>query len=268
MKTASNILSVLVVGFLSLNVSAQIPVTDVANLANNTALQAENIAKWVESIAQLKAQIDQLRQQVDIQSDIRRWSGNPTDAGGKLALDVLGAQDLVRDYGRTKNAILSTVNSLDSLSHTGGGNYRAIVSVDLDGNEIARDALTYRRYAALDATQANSDQVTEETKTRAQELQSEIAQTLDDLKAAPTEAETQKLSAKLAALNGQLTQVDATRRREVDAVALQKIANDSRAEQERLAAAELEAKNDFLANQRISAYMKTLRVRRSPPDAK
>ena len=39
---------------------AQIPVTDVANLANNTLAHVENIAKWVESIAQLKTQINQL----------------------------------------------------------------------------------------------------------------------------------------------------------------------------------------------------------------
>lgn len=249
-------------------VHAQIPVTDVANLTNNTVLHVENIAKWAESIAQLKTQIDQLRQQIDIQSDLRQWSGNPAEAGGKLALNTLGEQDLVRDYGRAKNAILSTVNSLDSLTHTGSGNYRAIASIDLNGNAVQRDALAYRRYAVLDATQANTDQVTADTKTREQELQAEIADTLDDLKAAPTEAETQKLSAKLTALNGQLVQAENTRRREVDAVALQKIANDARLEQERLAAAELAAKDDYLANQRVSAYLKTLRVRKNPPDAK
>jgi len=243
--------------------NAQIPVTDVANLANNTALNAENIAKWVESIAQLKTQIDQLRQQIDIQSDLRQWSGNPVEAGGKVTLNALGEQDLVRAYGRTKDAILSTVNSLDSLTRTGSGNYRAIASIDLDGNEVQRDALAYRRYAALDATQSNADQVTDETKAREQDLQEEIAATLEDLKAAPTGAETQKQSAKLAALNGQLGQVEAERRRQVDAVVLQKIANDARLEQERAAADELASKNDFLANQRISAYMKTLKLRQN-----
>ncbi|MGH7955627.1 MAG: hypothetical protein ACREH8_01280, partial [Opitutaceae bacterium] len=86
------------------------------------------------------------------------------------------------------------------------------------------------------------------------------------LKAAPTEAETQKLSAKLTALNGQLSHLEETRRREVDAVALQKVANDSRLEQERIAAAELAAKDDHLANRRVSAYLNTIRVRKNPPD--
>jgi hypothetical protein len=78
----------------------------------------------------------------------------------------------------------------------------------------------------------------------------------------------QKLSAKLNALNGQLAQVDAARRREVDQVVLQKIANDSRSELEQRANAELEARNAYLANQRISAYLNTLKVRQkhAPPD--
>src|ERR1019366_1302287 len=105
--------------------------------------------------------------------------------------------------------------------------------------------------------------VTTDTKTREQALQDDVAATLEELKTADTEAVGQKLSAKLTALNGQLAQVEAVRRREVDAVALQKIANDARAEEERLAAAELAAKDDNLANQRITAYMKTLRVRQN-----
>lgn len=241
----------------------QIPVTDAANLANNTALHAENIARWVESIAQLKTQIDQLRQQIDLQTDLRAWSGNPVEAGGKVVLDALGAQDLVRDYGRTKAAILSTVDSLDSLSHTANGSYRVIVSVDLDGHEVRRDPLTYRRYAVLDAMQENTEQVAADTQERERELQEEIAVTLENLKAASTEAETHKLAAKLAALNGQLAQAETTRRREVDTVALQKIANDARLEQERLAAAELAAKDDYLAQQRVSAYLATLKVRQN-----
>ncbi len=265
MKTVTLILFALA---MAGRIRAQIPVTDAVNLAANQAAHVENIAKWVDSIARLKTQIDQLNQQISIQGDIRQWTGNPVEAGSKLTLNVLGAKDLVREYGQAKNAILGTVDSLDSLKYTSSGSYRAIASVDLDGNEMQRDPLTFRRYAVLDATEANTDQVTADTKARESEIQEEIALTLEDLKAAPTEAETQKISAKLAALNGQLAQVEATRRREVDAVVLQKMANDSRLEEERLAAAESAAKDDYLANQRVSAYMKTIRVRQNPPDEK
>jgi hypothetical protein len=268
MKTLKLFFILVVVASLPKSMVAQIPVTDLANLTSNQLIHVENIAKWVESINNLRTQIDQLNRQINIQDDIRKWSGNPVEAGASLVLNGLGDQDLLRSYGKTKDAILGAVQSLDSLKNTVSGNYRAIADVDLDGGQLKRDPLTFRRYAVLDAAQANTDQVTQETKAREQELQEEIARTLDELKAARTDAETQKISAKLTALNGQLAQVEATRRREVDAVAMQKIANDARLEQERLAAAELAAKDDYLANQRVSAYMNTIRLRKAPSDAK
>lgn len=242
-----------------------IPVIDAANLTAQKVSHAQNIAKWVDSIAQLRTQIDQLNQQINIQGDIRKWSGNPVEAGANVVLDVLGEEDLVREYGRARDEIVRVTRSLESLENTADGNYRAIRSADIDGGNLQRDPLTFRRYSVLDAKQANTVQVTDETKTREAELQEEIALTLQELKAATTDAEVQKLSAKLVALNGQLTQVEAARRREVDEVALQKIANDTRIEQERLAAAELEARDNHLANQRISAYMKTLKLRNTQP---
>jgi hypothetical protein len=242
-----------------------IPVVDVASITNNRIAHAENIAKWVDSIAKLRTQIDQLNQQINIQDDIRKWSGNPTEAGANVLLDVLGEKDLAREFGRGRDEILRITHSLDSLQNTASGNYRTIQSTDLNGGDLKRDALTFRRYSILDAKQTNAVQVTDETKSRELELQEEIALTLQELKTATTDAEVQKLSAKLTALNGQLAQVESVRRREVDEVALQKIANDARLEQERLAAAESEAKDNHLANQRVSAYMKTLKLRKTTP---
>ncbi len=242
-----------------------IPVIDVASITNNRIAHAENIAKWVDSIAKLRTQIDQLNQQINIQDDIRKWTGNPTEAAANVVLDVLGEEDLAREFGRGRDEILRITHSLESLQNTGSGNYRAIRSTDLNGTDLQRDALTFRRYSVLDAKQTNAVQVADETKSRELELQEEIALTLQELKAATTDAEVQKLSAKLTALNGQLAQVESVRRREVDEVALQKIANDTRLEQERLAAAESEAKDNHLANQRVSAYMKTLKLRKTTP---
>jgi len=247
---------------LVVSLRAQIPVTDAANLANNSLLHAENLAKWIESINHLRTQVDQLNRQIAIQGDLRQWSGNPVEAGAKLTLGGLGQDDLVREYGRGKQVVLRLADSLGSLARTADGSYRAISNVDLNGNLLRRDELTYRRYAVLDARQESSEQVADATQARAQILQAEIATTLEELKAAPTAAESQKLAAKLVALNGQLAEAENLRRREVDAVTLQKVANDARLEQERLAAAESAARDDHLANRRVSAYLGTLRVRR------
>lgn len=244
---------------------AQIPVTDVASIANNRIAHVESIAKWVESINHLRTQINQLNQQINIQDDIRKWTGNPVAAGAGMVLDALGEKDLLRDYGRGKDAVVGLTQSLASLKNTAAGSYRAIDNVDLNGKEMHRDPLTFRRYSVLDAKQENTALVTTETHERERELQSEVALTLEEMKAAGTDAEVQKLSAKLTALNGQLVQVEAARRREVDEVSLQKIANDSRLEQERQAAAEMEAKDAYLANQRVTDYMRTLKLRRTKP---
>lgn len=244
----------------------QIPVTDVASIANNRIAQAENIAKWAESINQLRQQIDSLNRMINIQSDVRRWAGNPVEAGTKVALEGLGGPELAREFGSAKRAVVGLVDSLDSLRRTAEGTYRTISNVDINGNEMRRDPMIYRRYAVLDAKQDVTAQVALETGERERELQAEVAATMAELKGAETDAEVQKLSAKLTALNGQLTYVEAARRREVDAVTLQKIANDTRSEAELHAGTELEMRNAYLANQRISAYMKKLKVRQNHED--
>ena len=209
--------------------------------------------------------IDRLKQQVSIQSDIRLWAGNPAEAAGRVVLDRLGAGDLLRDFGRTRAAILATAESLASLGHTASGTYRAIDDADLEGGALTRDALAHRRYAVLAAQQQNYDQVLIETKARERELREDLAETLAALKDADTDAEVRKQTAKVEALNGQLATLGAKRREQADQITTQKIANDARLEQERLAAAELEAKDNFLANQRVTAFMRTISVRKNTP---
>lgn len=262
MKT---IVAILLVIAGAVGARAQIPVTDIANLTNNTINQVENIAKWVESIAQLKTQIDQLKQQVSIQDEIRKWAGDPAAAGIQLNLNGLELANLVEQYGRARAAIVSTANNLSSLDNTGQGIYRPIRGTDIDGQVVEHDPLTYRRYAVLDGQQENYQQVVEDSKTRELDLQEELATTLAAVKSASTDAEVRKYSAKIEALNGQLATLAVQRRDQADQVVAQKIANDARLEQEGMAAAELEAKDNDLANKRITSYFTSLRLRQSQP---
>jgi len=242
---------------------AQIPVTDVANLMNNEVAHLENIAKWVESIEQLKTQITQLKEQVSIQSDLRKWAGNPGSA--TLALNTLGLNELSQAYGKSKEAILTTTASLESLTSTDKGMYRPLAVLDLGGEEMKYDENTFRRYSILDAKKANAEEVAETTGERVRVLQEEVGTTLLSLNAASTEAETQKEAAKLTALNGQLAQVETERKRKVDEVLLQKISNDARLEEERLAAAQAEAKDAYIANQKASDYFGKIHLKKVSP---
>jgi hypothetical protein len=260
MKT---IFCLLVLAVIGSRAFAQIPVTDVGSIVQQQLSTAEAMAKWVESIAQLKTQVDQLNQQITIQGDLRDWTGNPSAVAVNVSLSSFGAGNLTQTYGQSQAAIVNVPNSLASLDSTSSGTYRTLQDTDLSGNAVQHDPMTYRRYSVLDAQQQNYQQVVTSTNARQQQLQQDLATTLVALKNASTEAEVQKQSAKVNALNGQLAALGATRRDQADQVAAQKAANDSRQEEEHHAAAELEAQDDYLASQRITAYMQTLKLRQN-----
>ncbi|OAM90015.1 hypothetical protein OH491_19140 [Termitidicoccus mucosus] len=264
MKT-SRILTVstVLICISSVLLASGIPVFDGGNLANNQIMHIATIAKWVDSIAQLKTQIQQMKEQAGIQNDIRSWAGDPSKAARSLLLDVLRESDLNHEYGEARNAITQAVNSLDVLTRDDRHTYRPVDEADLDGGDVWHDPQLYRRYSLLDARQENARVVSDETRARELELQEEIALTLLDLRSAGTDAQVQKLTAKLTVLNGQLAQLESTRRRQVDEVILQKLANENRREVEQLAAAELQAKDDYLANKHVTTFMQSFNPRKS-----
>jgi len=256
-------LFILILAITGVRAFAQIPVTDAASILQQELSTAETLAQWAQSIAQLKIQVSQFNQQIAIQGDLRNWTGNPSAVAVNVDISTLGAGSLTQTYGQTQTAIVNVPNSVASLNNTSSGTYRALQDTDLNGNSVQHDPLTYRKYSVLDAQQQNYEQVVSSTNARQQQLQQDLASTLVDLKNASTDAEVQKQSAKVNALNGQLAALGATRRDQADQVAAQKAANDSRQEEERNSAAELEAQDDYLASQRITTYMQTLTLRQN-----
>jgi acyl-CoA synthetase (NDP forming) len=238
--------------------AAGIPVFDGANLANSQMSHIATIAKWVESIAQLKNQINHLKDQISLQTEIRNWTGDPKQAAGALILDVLREGELNREYGIARDTITLATRSLDTLGFTDNATYRNVTTHDINGNAVAHDPLSHRRYSTLDARTQNTRNVTTEVREREKEIQEEIALTLAELRTASTDAEVQKQAAKLTVLNGQLYQVESVRRREVDEVMLQKINNDSRREMEQVAAHEIDLQDEYLAAKRVSEFMRSL----------
>lgn len=235
-----------------------IPVVDAANLANNTTNHLMTLAKWVENIAQLKQQISHLKEQIAIQDELRNWAGDPKKAAQSLALDILRERDLARDYGQARDALRRAARSLDTLERDDAGTFFTVDIPDIDGGAVTHDPQLYRRYSLLDAQQDNTRRVIDATRVRERELLEEIALTLGELRSATTDAEVQKLSAKLSVLNGQLTQVENARRREVDEIFLQRTANDARREVEQIAGEETQARDDFLASRRVTAFMQNM----------
>ncbi len=226
---------------------AQFVVTDPGNTAVNAAVQAGQAAnhlavmrEWAEQAERLNRQLRQLEDQLSVQRRIREVMGDPSLAGAGIVLTNFGTEDLARSYGETLAAARRLADALDSLRRTSEGIYRQLEDRTVLGGSFVRREALYRRYAAVERQADNLATVTEETDGRTAAIQADVAATLESLRAASTQAEVDKLSAKLAVLNGQLGQMATRRRDEADKLQAQQILNENQAAKER---------QDFLENQ-------------------
>jgi len=226
--------------FIAAPACAQWIVSDPANTAVNSAVQAGQAAnhvavmrEWAEQAERLNRQLRQLEEQLSVQQRIRDVIGDPTSAGVGMVLRDLGATDLARSYGETLAAARQLANALDSLRRTSEGIYRQLDDRTVMGWEFTRREVLYRRYAAVERQADNLAVVMAETDTRAAALQADLAGTLEQLRSAQTQAEVDKLNAKVSALNGQLAQLASQRRDEADKLRAQQILNENQAAKER-----------------------------------
>ncbi len=225
---------------LAASASAQWIVNDPVNTAVNTAIQAgqaanhlEVLRQWAAQLENLNRQLRQLEDQLAVQRRIRDVMGDPTAAGAGMVLRDLGARDLARTYGETLAAVQRLANAVESLQRTSQGIFKKLEDRTVLGRDFARQEAPYRRYAAVERQADNTAAVHAETEARQLGVQAEIAATLEQLRNAGTQAEVDKLHAKLAVLNGQLLHVDAQRRDEADKLIAQHILNENQAAKER-----------------------------------
>lgn len=220
--------------------SAQWIVNDPVNTAVNTAIQTgqaanhlEVLRQWAEQLERLNRQLRQLEQQLSVQQRIRDVMGDPSAAGMQVVLRDLGANDLARTYGETMAAVQRLADAVGSLRRTAEGIYQKLEDRTALGRDFSRQEVFYRRYAAVERQADNAEKIRAQTDTRATALQTDVAATLEQLRAASTQAEVDKLHAKLAVLTGQLAHVDAQQRDEADKLHAQHILNENQAAKER-----------------------------------
>ena len=236
---------------------AQWIVNDPVNTAVNSAVQVgqaanhlEIMRQWAAQLEQLNRQLRELESQLAVQQRIRDVMGNPTAAGAGMTLQDLGTGDLSRTFGETLAVTRRLANAIDSLRRTSDGIYRQLDDRTALGRDFARQEPLYRRYAAVERQADNLAAVQAETGSRSVALQGELAATLEQLRGAATQAEVDKLNAKLGALAGQLAHLDAQRRDESDKLQTQQILNENQAAKER---------QDFLEKQ-LAEERQTLAV--------
>ena len=219
---------------------AQWVVTDPGNTAVNAAVQAgqaanhlEILRQWSVQLENLNRQLRQLEEQLAVQRRIREVIGDPQAAGAQILLHDLGMNDLARTYGETLQAARRLSSAINSLRRTADGIYREIDDRTVLGREFVRNETLYRRYAVVDRHADNLAEVHAATEARRAALQADLARTLEQLRSATTQAETDKLNATIAALNGQLADLDSRRRDEADKLMAAQVQNENQAAKER-----------------------------------
>lgn len=219
---------------------AQWMVFDPSNHAVNAATQANQKAQHLEILRQWAAQLEKLNRQLRTLEDqlaaqrrIQQVIGDPTAAGAQVVLRDLGATELARTYGETLQAVRRIANAIDSLRRTADGIYIKLDDRTVLGRDFTRHEAVYRRYDVVEQQVDNLATVHAQTDTRTAALQTDVATTLEQLRAASTQAEVDKLNVKIAALNGQLAHVDAQRRDEANKLQAAQILNENQAAKER-----------------------------------
>ena len=181
-------------------------------------------ANLIQSMLQVMLASNQL----DIASTVMKRAGDPASvviSSASTTLSQLGQPGVAK----TLPKIQSDTTGQSGQAYDGDGLYTAVPSdITLsDGRTIARPPEPYRKHEALQQTIVDYNAVIADTQPRRDALREAQVSTTEQLKAATTDAEIQKLQVVLAAQDSALNTVTAERSEAADKVAIQKAANEA-----------------------------------------
>lgn len=186
--------------------SAQIPVTDAANLQ-------QSISQYAALVEQLSNQATQISNQME---QIRQFETELTRMGDMAAVkDLVGFPELKIEMTlptkiQTWADGLARIDGYGLFGDTRGGVFRAVDAEfrDFDGRVVQRKAEPYKWAHEVAAKVNNFKDVQNDVYTRRERLREAIARTGEAVRLAPTDAEAQKQEAVLSAQYNQLTALD------------------------------------------------------------
>lgn len=253
--------------FLASPLCAQWVVNDPINTAVNTAMHADQAAnhveilrQWAADLEKLNQQLEQMRAQLDVQQRIRQIMGDPAAAGEQVGVDGLGAADLARTFGQTADALRDLARAVVSLKYTAQGIYEELNDLTVLGRPFTRQAAPYQRYGIVEKHADNLANVFAQTAPRLVALQQDLAYTLRQLKAAPTQAEVEKHRAKISVLVGQIASVEAQRRDAALQLQAQQILNENQAAKERQDLLEKQIAEEDQTYEAVGAWQESLKL--------
>ena len=218
---------------ISLSARAQWVVYDPTVHAQQIVDTAQEIAKYIQMINNQVQQIQTLTSQLNEFKNYESLFGNPS----KVILSTF--QPLVNDLtktelGQTLNTLETTVNAGQAMIYNGQGLFQSIGTTFTTpgGKTITRQQTPFLPVAAVQKTTANYLSVATDAAARRIALKDEIAATTEQLKAATTDAEVQKLQGILLGLSSALNNTDYEINQATTAALVQDIANRNDAQRQ------------------------------------
>ena len=261
MKTLSMVIALVGVASAA---HAQLVVTNPISDVLYETMHVEDIAKTVQMINNQVQQINALTQQLQqIQAYVKAF-GDP-----EQLLRIVGADQLINSLqqtgiGQTIGELRQLANGVEALRYNANGLYQSLgdTFTTPGGVELPRAEDLYRKFGAIQQGSRNFQAVTDDVLARRKVLRGHIATTTQQLQAATTDAETQKLTGVLVGYTGELASVD----REIDHAAAQVATQDAenRADRERQDQARREERQAEM-EQSFRRYGEVFRLETTPP---
>jgi hypothetical protein len=216
---------------------------------------AQQIAKQVEEIGVLTSQLNEFK-------NYESLFGNPSQVVlsmvAPLATDLQGVEP-----GQNLENLLGKANGSSAMTYNNNGIYTTVgTSFQTPrGQTIQRSTNQYQRFSAVINTASNYVTVADNAAQRRATIKTNIAQTIQQLQKATTDAEVQKLHGVLTSLNGDLASTDDEVNQAAASATVQDIQN--RNDQQKQIQALTEQQNaDF--TEAISNYVTTFQLLDQP----
>jgi hypothetical protein len=223
---------------------------------------AQEIAKYVQMINNQVQQIQTLTAQLNEFKHYEDLFGDPS----KILLPTV--QPLVNDltkteFGQTLTTLETTVNASQAMLFNGQGLFQSVGTTFTTpgGKTITRQQASYLPVAAVQKTTDNYLAVSADAAAHRVALKDEIAATTEQLKAATTDAEVQKLQGVLVGLSAALNNTDYEINQATASALVQDIANRNDA-QRQIEAQKQQQHAEFA--EAVQKYGQTFRLLNAP----
>ena len=223
---------------------------------------AQEIAKYVQMINNQVQQIQTLNSQLTEFKHYEVLFGDPS----KVVLTTL--QPLVNDLtktelGQTLTTLQTTVNASQAMLYNGEGLFQSVGTkfTTPDGKTITRTQTPFLPVAAVQKSTDNYLSVSTDAAARRVALKDEIAATTEQLKAATTDAEVQKLQGILVGLSAALNNTDYEINQATASALVQDVANRNDA-QRQLEARKQQQQAEF--TEAVQQYGQTFKLMNAP----